>query len=239
MKTVFSSILFVLLVMAIPSFASPVIGTPETWDAGLGTSGDWKVQNISGESATLQNPGGALQLTLDDSGSGQARVYADSLVPSSSGNFTGQYNSYVAGLTGDQYLVAQFSFRNVTDTPVGGLTLYFIGGGNLYTIALTQPAVSGSFASYSVSIGNESYWQNWGGGTFSTDFNNVTQFGLEVTANVVGGSHIYQLDNFELQVLVPEPETVWMILIVLASLGLTFRGRLSEIAGMIKARIRA
>jgi hypothetical protein len=43
----------------------------------------------------------------------------------------------------------------------------------------------------------------------------------------------------ELTLVVPEPETVWMILIVLASLGLTFRGRLSEIAGMIKARIRA
>jgi hypothetical protein len=68
------------------------------------------------------------------------------------------------------------------------------------------------------------------------DFASVDQFGIELIGSS-GGLRRYDLDNF--QFTVPEPETVWMILIVLASLGLTFRGRLSEIAGMIKARIRA
>jgi hypothetical protein len=79
-------------------------------------------------------------------------------------------------------------------------------------------------------------WNPTGADNFLADFASVDQFGIELIGSS-GGLRRYDLDNF--QFTVPEPETVWMILIVLASLGLTFRGRLSEIAGMIKARIRA
>jgi hypothetical protein len=36
---------------------------------------------------------------------------------------------------------------------------------------------------------------------------------------------------------VPEPETVWMILAIVLSLGITFRGRLAEMVGQMKMRL--
>jgi hypothetical protein len=72
---------------------------------------------------------------------------------------------------------------------------------------------------------------------FVSIFQSVTEFGFEVAGGSYSGLQEYEISD--VQFTVPEPETVWMILMVLASLGITFRSRLMELAGQVKARIRA
>lgn len=74
---------------------------------------------------------------------------------------------------------------------------------------------------------------------FATDFYqailDVDRIGIYV-ANASPGTYNYHMDDFEIGMAVPEPETVWMILAVALSLGVTFRGRLAELAGQMKGR---
>jgi hypothetical protein len=226
-------ITFGLFLVALNLWGVPILGSPETWESGFG---GWTYEQIDGDAASpsLDNVTSALRINLsgnvdDDPVSG--RVYADSTSGSPAGRFVGDL------LSGGSDLTVSFSLKAVDSAnPNGGsLVLYFINEGNKYVYEAAQSALVGSFVNYSFNIGSL-LWNPTGADNFLADFASVDQFGIELIGSS-GGLRRYDLDNF--QFTVPEPETVWMILIVLASLGLTFRGRLSEIAGMIKARIRA
>ena len=242
MKKTFTLVALVTVFVATASFAVPIINSPEVWGASPSVE-SWEVDTTLGSGTpTITNPSGALLLTLPDTGNPLARVYADS--DASGGDFYGNFNNLATTLlSGSSNLMVQFTFRSVTDVNVnpGALSLYFIGGGNLYTISLAQPAVSLTPTTYYLNIGSSSSWVNWDSGTFATDFGSVTQFGFEVAGNSSGGPHLYEIDDVVLlgELVVPEPETVWMIVIVLSSLGITFRSRLSEIVGQVKAHIKA
>jgi hypothetical protein len=128
-------------------------------------------------------------------------------------------------------LAVNFTLKNidgVTPSASDSLYVYFISGGNTNYSQSYSIAASVVPANYTVSLSSFS-------GVI--DLLNITRFGFEIVDSNDGAAHSFLLNDIYLTV--PEPETVWMILMVLASLGITFRSRLMELAGQVKARIRA
>lgn len=230
----------------VTTFGAPTLGFTETWDAGNGTGGDWQYAVLGdGAPYTLGNVGQTLQLTLPDTTVPWASVYANS--GSSGGKFSGDFYSYANTLAAQNTnLMVQFNLASLDNynTNPGAMVMYFVGNGNTYTLNynFTQPAPAGSTL-YTAYIGGASAWT--GSGTFALDFANVTEFGIQLLGSVDATTHRYQLDNFLLTGVyfnagaVPEPETVWMIVMVLASLGITFRRQLTDVVGQAMARIKA
>jgi len=212
---------------------------PATWTSG--TDG-WQVDQIDGAGASIGNVASTLQLVITNAPSAAAGIYANG--SSSSGNFVGNYYSLANDLrSGSSNLVVQFDLQTLGNynDQAGMMLLYFVGNGNqyIYSASLTQP-VTNQLTHYSFLIGSATDWFGTNN-TFNADFNNVSQIGLQFYESLGASDSYIQLSNFELngQLQVPEPETVWMIVMVLASLAVTFRGRLSEMAGQVKARFTA
>lgn len=112
-----------------------------------------------------------------------------------------------------------------------GLRMYFISEGNtFYSSILTAPA-SGS-QTFTRLLSDFT-------GLGATTFTTVTEFGFEIASYNSLSAHSYTFEDIGLTQVVPEPETVWMMLVVLASLAITFRQRLADVAGQIKARFVA
>ena len=220
------------------SFGAPFLGN-QIWTGS--DTGGWSNSTFSSVAGT----NGSLQLTIDDSGNPEAYFYASSTGGGAATNFTGNYSQVVSNLNASlNNLVVRFSLTSVTNPNQAGgaMALYFARGANYYT--LNQPFTQPSFgitSNYSATISSTGWSLQQGSDNFAADFADVTQFGLYLVGSSDIGTHIYDLNNFQLtsESSVPEPETVWMILMVLASLGLTFRSRLLELAGQVKARIRA
>lgn len=238
MKKYFVIMMALVMVSGLTAFGTPTLGYVETWGGGLGTDGNWQYQNVGdGASYVLQNVGNTLQVTLDNTTVPAARMFAN--VASSAGQFSGDFNSAVAGVPGATMFV-RFNLASIDNNNVnpGSMSLYFIGNGNLYYLIndFTQPAPSASTL-FGAAISSESLWNNVNLGTFASDFANVSEFGLQLTGSADLTIHRYQLDNFEVYATVPEPETIWMIVMVLVSLGITFRSRLYDLAGQVRARI--
>ena len=144
-------------------------------------------------------------------------------------------------------LTMTFTFSpNVVDPPVA-LQFYFMSGAGDMWVARGLNLVAGP-NTYTFNIGTSGDWLHNPffntGMAWDAGFANVTQIGFEV----FGANSLSTQDNtfsdMEMRSTfasgaVPEPETVWMIMMVLASLALTFRSRLGELAGQVKARIKA
>jgi hypothetical protein len=93
---------------------------------------------------------------------------------------------------------------------------------------------------YSVSLGgDETGWNDTlaPGDSLWNDLANVTQFGFEIYGNM-GNPVIQEFEFSNVYFSVPEPETVWMILMVIASLALTFRRRMGEVVQGLRARVK-
>lgn len=226
--------------MSVSLWASPVIVySPETWASGTAS---WKSTQYSGTPAgiPIANSGsGSLAINVGTGVDPTLDIYADlnSSAPGGlgTGKFQGDFGSYNSSLA---TLGVKFQLKSI-GTPnesYGSLTLFFVSGGNEWVYENTrQQAGSGVFNDYVYNIGT----LNWiGSGVFADDFAAVDKFGIRLTGTSGPGSQ-YELDNFELILMVPEPETVWMILAVLASLGITFRMRLLELGKQAMARIKA
>jgi hypothetical protein len=233
------SIITGLALLSVNLWAAPVlINSPETWDSGTAA---WKSAQYSGTPAgtpIAPSGTGSLAINVGTGFSPAIDVYADlnSSVTggAGTGKFQGDFGSYTTSLG---TLGVKFQLKNVSapNTSYGSLTLFFVGGGNEWVYESTQLAGTGVFNDYVYSIGS----LNWiGTGDFAANFGAVDKFGIRLTGSSGPGSQ-YELDNFELILLVPEPETVWMILAVLASLGITFRMRLLELGKQAIARIKA
>ena len=223
-------------------YGTPTLGFVETWGSGLGTGGDWQYSVVGdGGPYALGNVGSTLQLTLPDTTVPLARVYADG--GSSGGAFSGDFYSLATGLTAaSSNLVVSFNLASVDNSNPnpGAMVLYFVSSnGNRYVSStiLTQPAV-GSNELYHVYISQDRWWNNLNSGNFALDFGSVSQFGLQLLGSSDTTSHSYQLDNFGLtsEFQVPEPETIWMMVMVLGSLAITFRGRLTDIGAQVRER---
>jgi len=143
----------------------------------------------------------------------------------------GDWSGYEASLA-PQYNIS-FTLKNdnsVTPTD-DGLRMYFVSEGNyFYSSIMTAPA-SGSqtFSSFLSDFT----------GVGATTFTTITEFGFELASYNSLSAHTYTFEDIGLTQVVPEPETVWMMLVVLASLAITFRQRLADVAGQIKARFVA
>ena len=226
----------VAMVMALVSFevnAVPVIG--DVWGSTLASPNPvWQVTDGPGNfgNAGVSWASPSVTLTLPNGFWPSARIYA------TDPHYAGPGVNYAALGTD---LILKFNFAYTADKPPVGLQFYFMSGAGDMWVA-TGLDYTGA-TSYSVNIGSAGEWQKnilynaTPSMTWDSAFANVTQIGFEVFGDNTGSSQTYTFSDIQLTV--PEPETVWMILMVLASLALTFRGRLGEAVDQLKVRIKA
>jgi len=225
-----------LLILGRGAFATPAIGHIDSFGAGSSpdTVSPWHDNWTLGFGDGLSIPGGSdagtLSIHIDTAGLG-GPGFGD--VVTSDADFIGSYALLAPNVN------IQFQLTSGAGE-LDGLALYFhttaTGGldGEDWTYALTP--VPGTLHTYVASIGNSNDWFGWDSGDFATAITGIDYIGLRLI-NANEGSYVYELDNFEIQEgAVPEPETVWMIMVVLLSLGVTFRSRLAEVAGQLKTR---
>jgi len=224
----------VFTAFAISSSAAPVVGLEETWGS-AGTAG-WQVDNMDSVSPapTVQNGGGFLQLTVPlptDTSYLPVRsiIYAGAGAPNYIGNYAEAGNDL------------SLSFRfNAQDAQPNTLALYFqSSSGNEWIYELNSPLPSDGWVNYRVPV-NGVLWgilyQPNTSSSFYSDFSTVTRFGLYViTDPSFGGTQNFGLDNFQL--VVPEPETVWLMIAAMLSMGVTFRGKLGSLAAQVRNRL--
>jgi len=215
--------------------AVPVIG--QAWGTGGNVDPVWSVVDTGGGntvSPATVSGSSAVTLTFANGGfSPSARITA------TDPTYVGAGVNYLAALA-TPFNTVSFTFNPSVD-PVA-LRFYFMSGANDMWIANGLFLGSGTLT-YSLNIGSVGMWTHNpilnSGMTWDTGFASVTQIGFEVFGPNGGATQTYTFSNIELSYVVPEPETLWMIMMVLASLGITFRGRLAELAGQVKARIKA
>lgn len=213
--------------------ASPVlVNRPDLWTDAAAT---WTVSAISPNDSTPSEAGSGTYagIRFTDGGSTPAAKLS-----ATSGNFIGSFQ--------DASLSVKFTLNSIEMAPAqqqGALSLYFVSGGNTWYYDKLYSPISSGLTPYQVVMGVQGDWTQIGGtpgAIYWNDLLTVSDFGFTLR-----GANNYVTQNYEIQDVefteftVPEPETVWMILMVLASLGITFRSRLMELAGQVKARIRA
>jgi hypothetical protein len=223
------------LVSAYSINGAPILGNlpQQTWDAG--TNG-WGTYTPYGTGiAVSHNIGGQyLELTV----SGGAGPGFGVVAGTGDANFIGNFATLGAP-TPD--LQVRFDFITTGSTP-NALGLYFMSSsGRLWGYDLLSqitPPSSGS-TQYSIPIGAFEGWEGqngtYVGSQFYADLADVTWLGLFIEA-AAAGTEVYGLDDMYVTLIVPEPETVWMILAIVLSLAITFRSRLVDTVGQLKAR---
>jgi len=241
MKIILKIVWLLGVVVATSCYGAPYIGV-ENWSS-------WTVDGVQGvpispdpnAPSVAHNVLNELKLTYVSDG-----TYIPPVVNLHS-EVTGDrdYNNYVQNLTLQGFrLGIEFKLRTeqYNNTEPGNMILYFVGHGYTwtYSTSLSQPSLN-STTPFSFVIGSAANWVPSSGRDstyFASDFNYVTSWGLSFIGSLDGPNIVY-LDDFEIKVLVPEPETVWMMVMVLASLALTFRGRLTDLGNQVKARFAA
>lgn len=213
------------LITASLSVGTPVLGTP--WSI---ADGDWAEVEVAesnplGDVGSISQPNGltTIRFNFRDAGGDEPWQPIGGLKTATQ---AGDWST----LGGD--LVINFTLSNINNVapPSSGLRMYFTSaGGTFYSSSMTAPLVS---QSYQIAM-ESSMWGNLPAFTLV----GVTDFGFQIAAGNSLAPQSYEFSNIYLSV--PEPESIWMALIVLASLGITFRGRLSEVANQVKARIKA
>jgi len=240
----------VVLGMSVVSscFGSPYIIASEEWAGSLPTdTAGWKADQTIESGADVVNFNHTLQLTIPGTSMFPiSGVYADA--GSSGGNFVGDYYGLANTLhSASSNLVVKFTLTTLNNynSEADSMWMYFVsrnGHQYFYNQSLSQPAIN-TPTPYHFVISSQDNWL-WNpnlGWDFVNDYGDVTAFGLGFSSTLAGGDHIIQLSGFELaqELVVPEPETIWMMVVVLASLGLTFRSRLTDIGAQVKARFVA
>jgi hypothetical protein len=216
--------------------ASPVIYDSSSWGGSTVSEDSPEAGDGAFNIGTVSAPG---SVTVTFTGAGVTPAVR---VGDTGANFTGQFIS-IPGI-GPQdmgQLKINFTLTAQTVTP-NNLSMYFKSGGNLWVstanIDLFGLAVN-SPTRYSMFIGTSSAWNLYAGsGTFINDYDNVSEFGFQL----VGGNWYNQPQSYlfnDVYFSVPEPETVWMILVVLGSLAMTFKARLAGLAGQVRERFEA
>jgi hypothetical protein len=209
-------------------FATPVIGDASYWGNDLQSySYGPSVNDIDGLSFYDVSATSGRAVTFGFTGPGNSPTV---MLGSTADNFSGNFGSKGSSLG------VKFTFSTQTlDVYPAQLNLYFVSGGNYYISTWHEYFSTTGSSTFNVDIASAANWQNMD--NFTALFSSVTEFGFEVAGASYSGLQEYQIQDVEFTV--PEPETVWMILMVLASLGITFRSRLMDLAGQVKARIRA
>jgi len=206
------------LVLCAPVLAAPVIPTIDLFDD---TDDPWVATGNASISA--DNP--VLTFTVS------AGMGSDGSVYTTDADFLGNYIAEAAAVGG-----ANITFDFTGASGADQLSLYFHSSAGVgdQTWYYALPVSDGFFSVYVDSSG--AGWSSFDiGANFFTAFSDVDQIGIYVV-NKDLISHDYTLDNFQLSP-VPEPETIWMMIAVALSLGVTFRGRIMDLVGNLKARV--
>lgn len=231
MKTLLVSMM--VLAAAHNLLATPIIGNNSSWGGNalseVSPFGDGSYTTIN----SLTGGGGGATISFTGDG-----FFPAVRVTDQGANFSGNFIS--PDPNNPSSLFVTFTFVAQTVTPYS-LNLYFKSTNlnewrSSTTLSLAGLAV-GTPTVFTMNI-TENQWIPYGGGDIATDYANVKEFGFEL----FGGNYPNQPQSYQFYDVyfsVPEPETVWMILVVLASLGMTFRVRLGELVGQVKARIKA
>lgn len=212
-----------------------VAGEEEVW-------GSWKVDTTFGGSATAAlgdygvPQGNYLQLTL--SGPGPVIFYTDAAT-ATHGRFTGALRPNG---------IATFKLLNSGTSAPDELGLYFRSSVShnswvRYVIPTDgtdwQPYYGLALNQYKY---DDPYLVGWGlvdsqsgdnsAAQLLTDLGSVDRFGVWVTGS---GGQTFGLDDVGIIAPGPEPETVWLLMAALTSLGVTFRGKIGEtVRGLVK-----
>ena len=232
-KTIFTA--FVITMVTYGSgIAVPTIGYIEGWGTDNNTEG-WGADPLNNNiiSVTHDNAGDFLKLVVTGAGA----------IPGVGGAITSTSPAFTGNFSASGALAIQFQLLTFGNTP-GELQLYFGNTGSTHIwaydlLALSGAPVANGVTTYSANLGSAGWIAQNGGwtiGDLANDWGQVEWFGVYLQGSA-GPAETYGIDN--MQFTVPEPETVWMIMMVLASLALTFRGRLVGIAAQVKARINA
>jgi len=226
-----------VLACAVKLTATPVLNSPSLW---TDANAIWTVTSLP-----LSDPfgsgtevaGGLTTARIVFSGGGAAPA---ARLSASGTNFTG-------GLLDTGALSVNFNFIGEEfplNQTFGSLAMFFqSSNGDSWYYQFTPPSLVGTnYFSANIDTQGTSWFRTVGSGSYLTAIGSVTNFGFEIIgANAFSDQHYGIQDvTFTGNIgYVPEPETVWMIMMVLASLALTFRSRLGELAGQVKARIKA
>jgi hypothetical protein len=224
-----------VLAVAVSTYGTPALSTENfNSDPGWSSSGDGSAiyQSSGGNPAG----GGYLQIQFPDQGAGPAMPGTE-IVDATSGGFVGDFTTFTPFIING--LIAQFDFEQQTvGTPASNLSLWWTNGGDTWTYSLGSPTAIGTWNNYMAPLYYTGGWQENGtnstAAAFLADINNVTGMGISVDRNGSTAAQNFGLDNFQLQLVLPEPESVGLILMALLSLGFTFRGKLNGITETIR-----
>lgn len=213
-------------------FASPEIGNVDHFD-GIGSpTATWVgTGNNFVENGTTPY----YQFTLTTPGN---NVPGEGTVLTTSTDYRGDYGALPGA-------IVSFKLTTFDDAPTG-LNLYFAtaaGGGQVWTYSFESVLPTGpGTATFSAPISY--YSTGWftadipllnQPGAFAAALAGMTSIGISIIGGTTTGPDVYAMDEFAISV--PEPETVWMILAVVLSLGVTFRSQLAGLAGQAKAMV--
>ena len=210
-------------------------GAVEGWTADPGTYGTVLVSH--------NDVGDFLQISVTGDNGLPGNGRAITTGPVGTTYFTGDYTS-VSPIGGYYPMTINFDFITMGTTP-GDLFLYFQSGSGpsahvwAYDVAgLNGTPISTGTTKYAVPVGLSGWFQQAGPvGDLATDWTSVSWLGVYVSG-VGAATEIYGLDEAYVNLSVPEPETVWMILAAFLSICVTFRGKITEIAEQMKARVQ-
>lgn len=211
--------------------ASPVLYRPDLWTDAAAT---WVVSSVVPNDGTPSEVAGTTLNAAAVLFSGGGQTPAAS-VAATSGIFLGNLQNLE--------LSVNFTFNSIDMAPAsqqGSLALYFKAGANVWYYDSLYPPTTVGLTQYSVFMGSQGLWTQIagaGGASYWNDLGAVTEFGFEIRGANQYANQTYEI--LDVYFSVPEPETVWMILMVLASLGITFRARLTELGKQALVRIKS
>lgn len=233
MKNQIICISFLVAAFTVGGSASPVLNDVSYWPTLAGYESS-AAPGSEGLTVSTSEPGG-YSLDLNITGAG---LYSAADLWATSSQFT-------SGLaSGSDPLRVSFTFQSMTMAPnqdYGSLAVYFQYGAtsaDRWYYELTPPSTLNP-ATYMITLNNSSGWVGAGNiNDFLANLGTANQLGFEVIAANTTDLQTYRFSDIYFSTPVPEPETIWMIVMVLASLAITFRGRLTDIVGQLKARIK-
>jgi len=151
------------------------------------------------------------------------------------------YSDYTTITPSLSQLTVSFKLTSLNGAPAqqsDALAFFFQAeNGDRWYHDITPPSIAAATLR-EVNIGTAAGWYTPGGNLldYMADLRTVSFIGFELMGNANIPGQIYEFS--ELQFQVPEPETIWMILMVLGSLAVVFRSRMGEMLAQLRARVR-
>ncbi len=214
-----------------------------------GGVGGWVIDDAS-DGGGAGSPNGSLNGAggyLEVNSGGASIIPVTDFVFDGGGVFSGDYTA--GGLTANGINGISFNFYNPSATPINGLQVYLVAGGNTWYHPLVADVTTGGWDTYGANLSFDSLnagtgeWFTLAGDNLATwqgDLASVTGMGFRMNYVDNTANQIYRLDNIIIQddpyiLLVPEPQTYAMLGFAFLSMGVTFRRKLEGALASLKA----